>query len=255
MICIESTRKEKIQEVQYEFPYHYIPIWSEQQFSQNLYWSWGFRYLGGMQIVFDQLEKLSFDSLIDIGCGDGRFLREISQRYPLAQLLGVDSSAKAIRLARALNPNLNYRVMNIIKESLNEHFDIATLIEVLEHIPLNQIEFFLNSTADILNDDGWLMLTVPHANKQIQYKHYMHFTSNELRKLLSENFRNFTFIPFDVKTIVMSILSKVLGGNGNYFLLTNRFVLSWFFKLYKNKYLYSKDEKKCLRIGLVCQKK
>ncbi len=51
----------------------------EGRFSQLRHWSWGYRYLGRLQVVFDLLDGLEFDSLLDVGCGDGRFLREARQ--------------------------------------------------------------------------------------------------------------------------------------------------------------------------------
>ncbi len=60
------------QEEQYTYPYHHIPSWEANSFAQNQYWSWGFRYLGGLKVVMDALEGIDFKSIIDIGCGDGR---------------------------------------------------------------------------------------------------------------------------------------------------------------------------------------
>jgi len=246
--------KRQIQEAEYEYPYHYIPTWENDRFSQTNYWSWGFRYLGGLQVVFDQLENLSFDSLIDIGCGDGRFLREVAKRYPNAKLLGVDISERAIRLAKAMNPDLNYKTINIIKESLTDRFDLATSIEVLEHILPSQVEPIIEAIANVLNDNGWLILTVPHVNKPVQDKHYQHFSSKQFRELIVPYFRNIVFIPIDVKTKVMAIMQRLIGGEGNHFVVTNHVLLSLFYRLYKNRYLYTNNEQKCMRIVAICQK-
>ena len=247
--------KQQIQEAQYEYPYHYIPTWEDGGFSQVQYWCWGFRYLGGMQVVFDQLAKLSFDSLIDIGCGDGRFLREAARRYPYAKLLGVDYSQRGIQIAKAMNPNLNYKTVNIVESPISERFDVATLIEVLEHVPPVQIAPFLEAIANVLNDNGWLILTVPHSNKGVQDKHYQNFKSDQLRQLLEPHFRDIVFIPFDVKSRVMTKLQRLIGGEGKYFALTNSRLLSWFYQLYINRYLYTDDEQKCWRIAALCGKR
>jgi len=246
--------KQEIQEVQYEYPYHYIPKWENGVFSQLHYWSWGFRYLGGMQVVLDQLARLSFGSVVDIGCGDGRFLREVAKRYPNARLLGVDVSERAIQLARAMNPTLEYKAINIVEESLPDSFDVVTLIEVLEHIPPQQVASFLKAVVDNTKDSGWLVLTVPHANVAVLNKHYQHFTSHHLQALLSPYFQGVAFIPFDVRSKVMAILQRLIGGRGHHFVLTNARLLSWFYQLYSNRYLYSDDERKCSRIAAVCWK-
>ena len=251
----DLSSQQAVQEAQYQYPYHYIPACNNGKFSQVQYWSWGFRYLGGMEVVFDQLKKLSFDSLTDIGCGEGRFLREVSKRYPNARLLGIDSSIRAIQLAKAMNPKLNYKAINIIEKPPTARFDLTTLVEVLEHIEPDKVGPFLENTAGILNGEGWLILTVPHTNKGLNKKHYQHFNSKTLQKLLKPYFRDIVFIPFDVISWRMAKLAQLIGGQGNYFILTNPGALSWFYRLYKNKYLYTDNERKCMRIAAICQKR
>lgn len=115
------------QESQYSFPYHYIPTYDKGHFLQHLYWSWGFRYLGGIHLVLDTLRKKKFQSLVDIGCGDGRFLRDVKREFPGKRIFGVDYSAHAINLAKALNPDINYICLDISKKNLaNKKFDVAT---------------------------------------------------------------------------------------------------------------------------------
>lgn len=244
-----------VQDEQYDYPYHYIPTLGDDTFSQVHYWSWGFRYMGGMKVVTNQLETRTFRSLIDIGCGDGRFLREVSRVYPTAELLGVDYSEKAVRLAKAMNPDLRYEVVNLIDEDLSTRFDVATMIEVLEHIPLEQVPAFCEAAVRILNDGGRLIITVPHENSRLLDKHYQHFTSQSLRNLLEAHFREITFIPFDGRSrFIMGILKHIIGGDGHHFVLTNRKVLSWFYRVYTNRYLYASSEEECGRIAAVCTK-
>jgi SAM-dependent methyltransferase len=248
-------RQQQSQEAEYEYPYHYIPTWENGRFSQTQYWSWGFSYLGGLQVVSDQLDKLQFNSLVDIGCGDGRFLREVAKRYPKIELLGVDYSERAIQLAKALNPNLNYRVANITEEPLADLFDIATLVEVLEHIPPDQVAAFLEAVATALGDGGMLILTVPHVNVPVSDKHYQHFSSELLHGLLELHFREVVFIPFDRASRVVYVLWRLIGGAGGDFVVTNPRLTSWFYRLYQDRYLYTDVERKCARIAAVCRKK
>ena len=68
------------QESQYALPYHYIPSFEGGHFSQHLYWSWGLHYIGALEYILDVLGQEPFESLIDVGCGDGRLLQEIGRR-------------------------------------------------------------------------------------------------------------------------------------------------------------------------------
>ena len=89
-----DDRQTRAQEGEYAFPYHYIPTLKGSKFSSTRHWDWGFRYLGGMQLALDQLADAKFAALIDIGCGVGRFLREVAGRFPGARLLGIDAQAR-----------------------------------------------------------------------------------------------------------------------------------------------------------------
>ena len=247
-------QRQVLQDEQYDYPYHYIPEWKKEYFTQTHYWAWGFRYLGGIRVVLDRLSNIYFDSLIDIGCGDGRFLREVSRYYPTANLLGVDYSERAIRLAKAMSPHLNYRVLDITREHLPGAFDVATLIEVIEHIPPYELQDFIDSVMSTIRPNGWLILTAPHTNKPVSRKHYQHFSSDSLNSLFEPYCSNLVYFPFDRKSLLLSVMHRLLGGNGKHFVITNKRIQGWFFRLYTNRYLYSPTEKSSLRICMLCRK-
>lgn len=247
-----------MQEAQYAFPYHYLPTVKNGKFSARRYWPWGFRYMGGIQLVLDQLAGRSFSSLIDIGCGDGRFLREVAERYPAKILVGVDASERAVRMAQVLNPELDYRALDIVVDRSLEKFDVATLIEVIEHIPPAELPAFLDAAADKLVDSGRLIVTVPHRNTPVSRKHYQHFDAAQLRNLLEPRFRDIHIIPFDLRpnrSPGVWLVERVLAPKAKLFQLTNARVLHWFYRLYLRSYLYCRNEISCERLAVVCAKK
>jgi 2-polyprenyl-3-methyl-5-hydroxy-6-metoxy-1,4-benzoquinol methylase len=242
--------EQNIQEAQYSYPYHYIPNWGDNAFSQTQHWSWGFRYLGGMKVVLDQLSEISFDSLVDVGCGDGRFLREVKKRHPAKEVLGIDYSERAINLAQAMNPNLRYERRDIITKPLNRTFDVATLIEVVEHIRPDQVQQFIRQVHAALRPGGRLVLTVPHVNMPVQDKHFQHFDSEALRNLLTPLFEELKFIPFDSRSKLLKVAQLFMGGQGNHFVLTNTMLSRAFLRMYFDKFLYEVTESDCGRIAV-----
>lgn len=244
--------EQQVQEDQYEFPYHYIPSF-EDGFSQARHWWWGFRYLGGIKVLFDMLSDMEFERLIDVGCGDGRVLRELSEEYPSVDMIGVDYSERAIELANALNPDLDFRTTDIRTVDFESRFDIATAVEVLEHIPPDDLDSFVASISDTLVKDGSFIATVPHSNTSVNPKHYQHFSETKLRDTLSPHFENVETIPIDARRKSLSLLQKLIGGHGNYFLITNPYLLSLFFNVYKKFYLYT-SEQYCGRLAAICHK-
>lgn len=114
--------KQELQQQAYRIPYHYLPVIEEGHFSQHQHWSWRYRYLGRLKITLEILEKTPFQSLLDVGCGDGRFLREVQSRFSGKRLLGVDYSEKAVKWARSLNPELQFEAVDIVQCPLKEQF-------------------------------------------------------------------------------------------------------------------------------------
>jgi len=243
-------KREVIQESQYVFPYHYIPSFENGHFCQHLYWPWGFRYIGGIKLVLSILEGINFESLVDIGCGDGRFLREVNKRYRGKVLLGIDYSLRAIHLARAMNPDLNYECMDICKEkSVKQIFDVVTLVEVLEHIPIDLINDFTHNLAGFQKTGGKLIITVPHKNKSVQAKHYQNFDTVTLRKLTETYYEVENIIFFDKISPIFRRLMKGFLHN-SIFILNNHFLLDTLFKIYL-RHFYICDEVHCGRICFV----
>jgi len=247
-------RSDVSQESQYAFPYHYIPSFENGHFCQHLYWSWGFRYLGGTELVLSILAEEPFESLADIGCGDGRFLREVSIRFPGKTLVGIDYSARAINLARAMNPDLNYECLDICSErAVNQNFDVVTLVEVLEHIPVESVNDFVYSLASCQKPGSRLILTVPHKNKPVQVKHYQHFDSATLRKVVEPYYEVEHIVFFDKMTHIFSRLISGLLGN-SFFILNNRVLLDALFNIYRRYFLVC-NEARCGRMCLVGRKR
>jgi ubiquinone/menaquinone biosynthesis C-methylase UbiE len=61
--------------------------------------------------VLNMVEKeYAPDVVLDVGCGTGRLLRKVKERWPKAQLIGVDAAAGMIQNARKLMPYATFYV-------------------------------------------------------------------------------------------------------------------------------------------------
>lgn len=73
--------------------------------------------------------------IVDLGCGEGIVARSVTDRLPDAEYLGVDASAKAVAVARSLNPSLEFTVGDVLDDPLRPGWaDLAMSLEVLEHL-------------------------------------------------------------------------------------------------------------------------
>ncbi|AFZ45123.1 Methyltransferase type 12 [Halothece sp. PCC 7418] len=251
----QFTQQQQVQETQYSIPYHYIPSLDDNGFSQTLFWSWGMQYLAGLELVISELKQLQFSSLLDVGCGDGRFLKEVVATFPDKEVLGIDYSQTAIALAKALNPTINYQCINITSGHLDGNFEVATMVEVLEHIPIDQVPDFLVGVSRQLTKNGKLILTVPHVNKRLQNKHYQHFSSSNLKETLSSQFEVEKIMPFDRISRPVGWLLKLLGYKSNHYLITNKTINNAIYKQVLRNCLEAQPEKMCGRLLAIAKVK
>ncbi len=243
------------QEDQYNYPYHYLPELSSSGFRQHRYWSWGYRYLGRLKVVFDLIRGLEFDSLLDIGCGDGRFLRDLAEHYPGKKLSGIDISEKALTLARQMNPGLHFKQCDILASSMDSQWDIITLLEVIEHIPPKSLPDFMREISRLLRPGGHLIITVPHINEKLIDKHYRHFDVESLRSLIPENLVECRLVLFDDLSIFLRIILKIMGGSGRFFIITHQRLNNFLYNYYINKCFQTESENRCRKIAFMARKK
>ncbi len=127
--------------------------------------------------------------VLDAGCGSGYgsriLLREASQ------CLGLDRDEAVVNLARSLfrAPGLEFSVGEIqgMAAVADGEVDVVVALEVLEHLPREEVAEFLGSVRRVLVEDGTLVVSV--ANRHHPGKENPHHLSEmsfpEFRDLLS----------------------------------------------------------------------
>ena len=98
------------------------------------------RLMGGFERTLDDLfERAAPQSLLDVGCGEGVLVHRWAERLgPGRRVVGIDLEEESIQAgwAERSAPNLEYRVMEAQNLPFAQsEFDLATAIEVLEHVP------------------------------------------------------------------------------------------------------------------------
>lgn len=245
--------KQQLQERQYVFPYHHVARF-RQGFQSTYYVKYGLKQISSLEFILDQLKQLSFTHLCDLGCGDGRLALEAAREFPNAEITGIDYSERAISLAKGFGPEVNFICRDITEEVYPNQFDVITLIEVFEHIPLGKCEAFAAATAKLMTKGGKLLITVPHKNLPLSAKHEQHFDLNGLLSYFISYFELLDTRFLEKKGGWRLYLYYRLMKN-KLFLLNHKGLLNWIYKGYKKHLLIAESEQDCERLYLLLEKK
>lgn len=116
------------------------------------------RLFRALETVRPHLDKTKV--VLDVGCGDGIFLSNISEKIKRGVGIDLDPHPPKVALER---DNLDFLTMNIdeIKSSFFNDFDVITCFEVLEH--LKKPEKFLQKIRKS-NFNGPIIVSIPHKD-------------------------------------------------------------------------------------------
>lgn len=101
--------------------------------------------------------------LLDLGCGPGTFLGNLKR--PVESALGIDLAEPQIAYARENypRPGFEFQVADVRDAALEQQFDAAVSIEVIEHLPPDEVGGFLRDAYAVLRPGGHLILSTPNA--------------------------------------------------------------------------------------------
>ncbi len=147
--------------------------------------------------IYQQIPKDRRIKLLDIGCGNGAFLKYIRHEDKNIQLFGID-------LIKNNHQNINFIQGNIYKEKIDQKFDVIASLGTIEH--LNELHLFISIIKKLLEKGGIaIIMTIDSDslvykiskilkkyrlrtayNRLYEYKHLNHFTRKSLRKLIEK---------------------------------------------------------------------
>jgi SAM-dependent methyltransferase len=245
------------QEAEYWFPYHYVAQMPASGFTGHFVDTWGINYISTIEFILSEISRLTATSVVDIGCGDGRLTRELALRSGMQRCVGVDYSLRAINLARAMNQDvpaerLKYVAADITKQDAHlGTFDVAILMEVFEHIPPAEAHDFLRGVRNLMRPGSRLLLTVPHTNKPVEYKHFQHFDVASITSYLSPHFKIARIVPFEKRSPARNLLAGMMSNR--FFVLNNRRALSLIYGYYMRHLFKCDSETQCQRLYVEAQ--
>jgi 2-polyprenyl-3-methyl-5-hydroxy-6-metoxy-1,4-benzoquinol methylase len=166
--------------------------------------------------------------LLDVGCGDGRFLRYAKEQG--FEVWGIDFDKKSVE-----NVKRNLGIETVFAMSLEEFyeyakergikFDVITFFEVLEH--QDKPREFLEMVKGLLKEGGYIAGSVPNRERLLVERywkyfhgdhpphHFLRFSKSSLEKTLNfSGFKDIEVYKLDFPFIeLFPYLEKKLFGN------------------------------------------
>ncbi len=118
----------------------------------------------------DLLNSKELLKILDVGCGDGSFVKYLSQTN---DVVGIDISSEQINLAKS--KGLKNVFCIDVKDyliNINDCFDYIFFVDVLEHLKYDDLFEVLNASKKALKDNGSIIIRVPNG-EGIIYGHIL----------------------------------------------------------------------------------
>lgn len=116
------------------------------------------------QPAIDLVNRINIEKpqkILDIGCGPGNSSKVLAQRYPDADILGIDNSPSMIETAREQHPDIRFMHCDVSKDLhvLGGDFDIVFSNACIQWIPDHNA--LLQSMIGLLKPGGVIAIQTP----------------------------------------------------------------------------------------------
>ena len=132
-----------------------------------------------LQAVTEELKASGAKRLLDLGCGEGRLIRELLKEKQFEEIVGIDVSYRALEMAadrmhfdrmppmqrsrvRLLQGSLMYRDRRL------ETFDAAAVVEVIEHLDEPRLAAFERVLFECARPSR-IVITTPNAEYNVRF--------------------------------------------------------------------------------------
>jgi 2-polyprenyl-3-methyl-5-hydroxy-6-metoxy-1,4-benzoquinol methylase len=113
------------------------------------------------QAIIDEVLKCKPQTMLDIGCGEGWLVRQLSSRG--VDTLGIDGEPKLIKAAQSLSVSDKYQLMSyqdLIQNKLNKKFDVAVCNFSL--IGKDSVEELFANASQLIHRRGYFIVQTLH---------------------------------------------------------------------------------------------
>lgn len=99
--------------------------------------------------------------VLEVGCGDGAFLRKLEKSQTLETAMGLELNLQAVAKAKADGLDVRDTSISDLKRSHEGYFDVVCSFQVLEHV--SHPRQFIEDQLTLLRTGGLLIFAVPNS--------------------------------------------------------------------------------------------
>lgn len=141
--------------------------------------------------------------ILDLGSGRG-WLTNLLSDY--GNVLGIEPVKPVVEYAKKMFPNINFicgKTNDLLRNKNHNKYDVIVTSEVIEHILDKDKEQFIKDINKLLNKNGFLIITTPRKELQVEWMSYLSpdqpiedwILEKDLEKIVIQN--SFTKIKLD----------------------------------------------------------
>jgi SAM-dependent methyltransferase len=103
------------------------------------------------------LTSVDFETLLDVGCGSGDFLRQIDAALKIAQVRGIDLSP--LMVSKTCEQGIQAECKNLC--DVKGQFDVLTAVfDMLNYLDKEQLKLFFECAREHLNEEGLFLCDI-----------------------------------------------------------------------------------------------
>jgi 3' terminal RNA ribose 2'-O-methyltransferase Hen1 len=133
-----------------------------------------------IKLVAEKLVESGAERVSDLGCGEGKLIRQLIKHKQFSEIVGVDVSYNELLKAKErlhfdeMSPKQKERI-NLFQGSLTyrdkrlEGFDAAAVVEVIEHLDLNRLKAFERVLFEF-SKPRTVVLTTPNKEYNVMWE-------------------------------------------------------------------------------------
>ncbi|MFB1008303.1 MAG: methyltransferase domain-containing protein [Sulfurospirillum sp.] len=108
------------------------------------------------QVYLQLLDSLHVKTILDVGCGNGKFLKHLESKQFSA--CGIDRSATMVERACALGVDASTKELDAFSEASFEC--VVAIADVLNYIPVTELDSFFEALARVLPKNGYFVCDI-----------------------------------------------------------------------------------------------